>query len=796
MNFLDFKQNEKQNKGFQTARFETLKFLGLALWLWCSVGWAGDLLEVEIESEEHLELLQHLAPDIEIINENKVLLYADKRLQQVLKHRDFKFSIKIINLEDYYARRAHADLKRRTAKPAGSMGGYRTFAEIEQTLDLLEKTYPQLISKFSIGKTHEGRDIWALKITANPTTKPSVWFDALHHAREPLTAEILLRLVDKLATQYYAHDPDINRMLQTRTLLVVPCVNPDGYEYNRQLHPQGGGMWRKNRRPNLDGSYGVDLNRNYGWKWGTVVDENSTMSSELYQGVSAFSEPETRALRDLMTLEKPRFAVTMHSYGNEWMFPWGYTDEPTDRDSLFRYYGYHLAEKTGYVVENAWHLYGATSGTTDDFLYANFGTFAYTLEVGTHTDGFWAAPSRIDPIFNDLYPALTRVIQWAGALPLITPKWHEIMGNGDSAFDAGEMWGLQLSIFNEGTSSLDGTLRLHPRSSGLSLDNSEFFLNIAPRAHWSSAPIILYISPFTQHLELIDLFWNFEGFESTQPLKIPLGKSRVIAWDDMEVADFGWKISNPQPKWTWQRTVPAFASSDTTPASKGWVTTSELPHYNAQGLTMLTSPRFNALGLDNLELSYRRWLGASKDDRLEVHLSNDDGVTWHTLERISHRRFWEQVHFTLDEVLPLTDRMRLRFVVQDAMNDDLTDVCIDDIVLRSRSSLPTLGVWGKVAQGEWVRVVVDGSPYATVQVYASFQSEYPYFLPNSAGQAVLSGHIFPLWNARTNDHGQASWLLQCPDLREFLGYRVYLQALLKNADHTFEISRPTAFTFE
>ncbi len=799
MNFLDFKQNEKQKKGFQTARFETLKFLGLALWLWCNVGFAGDLLEVEIESEEHLHTLQSLAP-VEIINENKVLLYADKRLQNVLKRREFKFTIKISNLEDYYARRAQADLMRRSVKPAGSLGGYRTFAEIEQALDLLEKTYPQLISKFSIGKTHEGRDIWALKITANSETKPSVWFDALHHAREPLTTELLLRFVDKLA-QSYIYDLEIMRILQTRNLILVPCVNPDGYEYNRQLYPQGGGMWRKNRRPNLDGSYGVDLNRNYGWKWGTVIDENLTMNSELYQGVSAFSEAETRALRDLMTLEKPRFAVTLHSYGNEWMFPWGHTDEPSAMDSLFRYYGHYLAEKTGYVVENAWHLYGATSGTTDDFLHANFGTFAYTLEAGTHTDGFWAAPSRIEPIFNDLYPVFKRVTQWAGALPIMNPMWRELIGNGDAVFNAGEIWELQLSIFNEGTLPLEGSLHLRPQSSLLSIDNPELFLNIAPRTHWISTPIILYISPFTQHLELINLSWKFEGFESSQILKIPLGKSRLIAWDDMDVADFSWQVSNPQEKWAWHRTMPQFVSPDTTPTSKCWVTGSgsELLNYNVHGLTMLTSPRFSAIGLDNLELSYRRWfanLGASEDDRLEAQISNDDGATWQTLERIPNRNYWERVQFAVDNVLTLTDRMRLRFIAQDAMNDDITEACIDEISLKSRSSLPTLGVWGKVAKGEWVRMVVDGSPHANVQVYASFQTENPYSLPNIAGQAVLSGHIFPLWNARTNEQGQASWLLQCPDFSEFLGYRLYVQAFLNNADHTFEISRPTAFTFE
>ncbi len=794
MIFLEIKKNGKQQKGFQTARFETLMFLGL-VW-WCNLVFAGDLLEVEIESDERLQVLQSLVPDVEILNDNKVLLYADKRLQNVLKRREFEFTIKISDLQEYYARRAQADMVRRNAKTTGSMGGFRTFAEIEQTLDQLVQTYPQFISKFSIGKSFEGRDIWALKISANSSPKPTAWFDALHHAREPLSTELVLRFVDNFVKQSF-YDLETTRLMHTRNIIVVPCVNPDGYEYNRQTHPQGGGMWRKNRRPNLDGSYGVDLNRNYGWKWGTVVDENLSMNSELYQGVSAFSETETRALRDLMAIEKPRFAVTIHSYGNEWMFPWGYTDEPNLADSVFRYYAERLTDKTGYVAENAWHLYGATSGTTDDYLYATLETLAYTLEAGTHTDGFWAAPSRIEPIFIDLYPSFKQVVQWAGASPIMKPTWREIHGNSDQAFDAGEIWELQLNITNEGTSPLKGSLNIYQQNQNLTTDN----LSIAPRETWTSAPIIIFISEKTQTIEFINLTLDFEQFSTPQILKIPIGKPRLIAWDDMEVADFNWKVSNPQEKWAWHRTVPHFVSPETTPSSKCWVTGSgdALLNYNVHGLTTLTSPRFSAMGLDNLELSYRRWfanVGGAQDDRLDVQISNDDGATWRSLERIPNRNHWEKVHFELENVLPLTDRMRLRFIAQDAMNDDITEACIDEIALKSRSSLPTVGMWGKASKNEWVRMVIDGKPHANVQVYASFQTENPYNLPNMVGELFLSGHIFPLWQAQTNAQGQAVWLLQCPDFTEFKGYRLYVQALLSNPDQTFEISRPTAFTFE
>jgi len=800
MRFLRFSL-EKQQQGFQAARFETLTFLGVLFLLLCQSALAGgDLLEVEIESEQRLHILQSLAPDVEILDDDRVLLYADKRLQAILKRRDFRFTIRISDLSDFYARRAQADSVRRGIRNIGSMGGFRTFSEIEQTLEQLAQHFPQLVSKRSIGKTVEGRDIWALKITNDAALhKPTAWFDALHHAREPLSAELLLRFLEKILP-LYGQDFEVTRLLNTRNLVIVPCVNPDGYEFNRQTYPNGGGMWRKNRRPNVDGSVGVDLNRNYDWAWGEIVDDPS-MDSELYQGVAAFSEFETAALRDLMAQEKPHTAVTVHTYGNEWLFPWGYTDTPTDADSVFRYYADRLTVNNGYRAENAWHLYGASSGATDDFLFGTHGTIAYTLEAGANPDGFWAAPSRIEPLFLDIYPSLMQIVKWAGASPITTPVWRELAGNGDEAFDAGDIWELQLHITNEGTATLDGQLHIIPQTPSLKVDTPTLLLHIAPRQTYTSPPLIVHFGADVQELEWLHLIWQFEQFVSPQTLKLPLGKTRLVAWDDMDVADFGWTVSNPQASWAWHRTTPHFVSPEADPISRCWVTGSgnDLIDYNVQGLTMLTSPRFSAVGLNNLQLSYQRWfanVGDAEDDRLETQISNDNGATWHTLERIPNHNHWEQARFELEDFVPLSDQMRVRFVAQDAMNDDITEACIDEIVLHTRSTSPTIGVWGRAAQGELLRTVVSGKPHATVHVFAAFHRENPYHLPNLLGLTALSEQAFLLWEAQTTDQGQAVWLLQCPDLSEFQGYYLTIQAVLINVDQSVEISRPTILTFE
>ncbi len=154
----------------------------------------------------------------------------------------------------------------------GSMGGYYTFAEIVSDLDSMFQLYPNLITeKYSIGTSVEGRTIWAVKISDNPNInedEPAVGFDALVHAREPQSMATQMYFIWYLL-ENYGTDPEVTYLVDNREIYCVPCFNPDGYEYNRQTDPNGGGFWRKNQRETMDGFvYGVDLNRNFGYKWG------------------------------------------------------------------------------------------------------------------------------------------------------------------------------------------------------------------------------------------------------------------------------------------------------------------------------------------------------------------------------------------------------------------------------------------------------------------------------------------------------------------------------------------------
>ena len=286
----------------------------------------------------------------------------------------------------------------------GSMGGYYTLAEIEADLDEMFSLYPNLITqKFSIGTSIEGRTIWAVKISDNPNTnepEPAVGFDALVHAREPQSMATQMYFMWYLL-ENYGTDPEATYLVNNREIYCVPCFNPDGYEYNRLTDPNGGGYWRKNRRDNGGGCFGIDLNRNFGYQWGyDNIGSSPDPCSETYRGASAFSEPESQAIRDLAIVKNYGTHFNMHTYGGYILYPWGYIDSETPDSLMYREFAALLTSNSGYAFGSGGQLLGYNSnGSIRDWMYGEQVTknkiFGYTIEIG---DDFWPQQSQIYPI--------------------------------------------------------------------------------------------------------------------------------------------------------------------------------------------------------------------------------------------------------------------------------------------------------------------------------------------------------------------------------------------------------------
>ncbi len=275
--------------------------------------------------------------------------------------------------------------------PAG-YEGFHTYAEMSAEVAAVAAAHPDIVQRFSIGQSYQGRQLWAAKISDNVATdeaEPEVLFDGLHHSDEHMGLEMTLRILHWLVDGY-GTDPRITGIVNRREIWIVFAANPDGAQYdirNGRFH-----HWRKNRQPNANGTVGTDLNRNYGYRWGGGGKTSKNPLAITYRGPSAFSAPETRAFRDFLASrvvdgrQQIRAAITFHEYGRLVMWPYGYTkknvpaDMTTQDRAALAAIGRHMAASNGYRPEQASDLY-ITSGTTRDYEYGTYRIFSYTFEL-------------------------------------------------------------------------------------------------------------------------------------------------------------------------------------------------------------------------------------------------------------------------------------------------------------------------------------------------------------------------------------------------------------------------------
>jgi len=287
----------------------------------------------------------------------------------------------------------------------GSMGGYLTYDELLVTLDDMVALYPNLIStKAPIGNilTHENRPIYWLRLSDNPNVEeaePEVLYTALHHAREPNSLSQMVFYLWYLLENYDSN-PEVKYLVDNTAMYFIPCINPDGYIFNENTDPNGGGLWRKNKYLENGTLKGVDLNRNYGYQWG--IDDNGSSpnsTSNVYRGTAPFSEPENQAVRDFCNEHQFKITLNYHSYGNLLIYPWGYSDLVTDEYDTFSSFAESMTRENDFFAGTGTQTVGyAVNGNSDDWMYGETDSkpaiYSMTPEIGDGNFGFW--PPQID----------------------------------------------------------------------------------------------------------------------------------------------------------------------------------------------------------------------------------------------------------------------------------------------------------------------------------------------------------------------------------------------------------------
>ncbi len=310
----------------------------------------------------------------------------------------------------------------------GGVAKHFTFQEMQNELDEMRAFYPNLITvKSSIGTTDQGRAIFMVRISDNADVdenEPEVLLNGVHHAREPISMSQLIFFMWHVLENYDT-DKELQTLVNSTEMYIVPCLNPDGYEYNRSTNPTGGGMWRKNRHLNGDGTFGVDNNRNYSYDWGGTGASAST-NSETYRGASAFSEAENIAIKNFTISRNFVSALNTHAYGNYCLYPYSSKVVNTNPEiPLFTQLSSFLTQDNNFISGNCQAtLNYVASGDAVDWGYGDIVSkpkiYTFTPEIGNSTDGFYPAASRIIPLCNSMMVMNKNILKVSTSYGLVT----------------------------------------------------------------------------------------------------------------------------------------------------------------------------------------------------------------------------------------------------------------------------------------------------------------------------------------------------------------------------------------
>lgn len=506
----------------------------------------------------------------------------------------------------------------------GSCGGFCTIEECYAHLDNMAALYPELITAkepISNLSTHENRSIYFVKISDNPDQsegEPQVLYTGMHHAREGIGMQHQLYYMYYLL-ENYATNQEVRDLVDNTEMYFIPIFNVDGYARNIQTNPAGGGMWRKNRFPNGDGSFGIDINRNYGFFWG-YDDEGSSPYTwdDTYRGTAAFSERETQMIKEFCETHNFKIALNYHSYSNLLLYAWGYTPEASPDENVFAAYAKKMTADNHYTYGPGSTTIYPTNGGSDDWMYGEQTTkekiLAYTPECGNDNDGFWPLTSRIIPLCQENMIQSILAARYSGTYgelmdqtPLIIPDRVSY-----AIFD----------VTRYGQTPANYTVSIEPLGDEFeSVGDTVLFSNLAVLAKVTdSIPFILKNSVESGDTIRYVTVLN-DGFITYRDTVEKYFGTPVVLFSD--------NLSNLD-KWTgqWNLSVmfPWSAPSSMTDSPTG--------NYgnNANKSTQLSE----TVSLTNASVAvlnfYARWTLEPGFDYVQVFISNNNGSTWVPLE--------------------------------------------------------------------------------------------------------------------------------------------------------------------
>ncbi|MBT8276031.1 MAG: T9SS type A sorting domain-containing protein [Bacteroidia bacterium] len=627
-------------------------------------------VRVSLDNSSEIERLAGLDFDLdhpEFEGEDSLYLYVTEAEITKLRYHNFQFEVVIPNFREYYAEMLMGDaenIQNMTRSDfvadgfdLGSLGGFYTFAEMEAKLDEMKTNYPNLVTtKSSIGTSIEGRPIWMVKISDNPDLdepEPAAYFDGVHHAREPLAMATTINYMFWLLENYET-DPMVQFLVDNRELYFVPIVNPDGYVYNEETDPDGGGLWRKNRNPNGGGlCIGVDLNRNY--SFGYAANESCSSPnpcSGVYRGTAPFSEPESTAVKDFLALIQPNTAFSTHSTAGSYLMPYGFDTSPPDFE-IYSEWASAFLDDNDYPYGVTFQMLGYTScGTTRDYLHSE-GIYGWTPEIDG--DGFWPPPSTIFELVDENLRALFYQSWISGAY--LDVQSHTQIGNALP----GESFQLVVEIKNTGVGAeaQNVSVILSTSNTNVTVPTANDYGIVAAREKKdnNASPFIISLDPSFVGSYFDLTITTYQDAVANESIDIPIfvGEGTTLFFDDAENGMSNWTASGNGISWS-EVGDDSYSGDFSFGDSNGG---------NGENNT---SNNFELNQTFAFDIDFRpvvtfatKW-SIESDDNANFQVSTDGGTNWNTIKEYSKNNDWTVELFDLVAYSGLPD-VRFRFTM-------------------------------------------------------------------------------------------------------------------------------------
>ncbi|HYE02830.1 MAG TPA: M14 family metallopeptidase [Phycisphaerales bacterium] len=590
------------------------------------------------------------------------------------------------------------------ARGPGWHATYHPLNEISAFVDTLVAQRPDLATRLSVGTSVQGREIFAIRITGpgDASTRPIVVFSSVQHAREWIAAATTQWIADRLVSGYDT-DSSVRTLVDAFEIIIIPVVNPDGYVYTWTTNR----LWRKNRRDNGNGTFGVDNNRNWGYQWGGE-GASTNPGNDTYRGTGPFSEPETAAMRDFITA-RPRVLmhVDFHSYSQLILSPWGYTVSLPPDALLFEHLNAGMQQAIasvhgmGYAAGPSYTTIYPASGVAPDWSYGDRGALGWTIELrDTGQNGFILPADQIVPTAEEAFAGVRWTTEWLRTSQL----FFGFPGGAPRTVPAGATTPITFEVRRGLAQPQDGTARLFWRLGRTGPFTEAAVTGLPNRTYSASVTAGPCNSVVQFYLDAQTAAGVTVRYPASGALEAVAATS-VTLWADAAEQDNGWATAAPGDTATaglWVRGDPNGTSAQPEDAHSPvacYFTGQGSPGGAAGaadvdgGVTSLLTPSIPLAGQTGVRAGYWRWYSnsagaAPNQDVFIVEASGDGGATWQNVETVGPAGAgtaggWVYHEFALAGLLPGAGSLRLAFRAADTGPGSLVEAAIDDVVVTA-----------------------------------------------------------------------------------------------------------------